>query len=67
MDGHPTQLPDLQRRYGERWQIRHDDEHGVWTALCCPTPASQRYIVAYDLPALAAKLGVIGAESPPVR
>jgi len=67
MDGHPTQLPDLQHRYGERWQIRHDDEHDVWTAVCQPTPASQRYIVAYDLPALAAKLGLIAAECPPDR
>lgn len=56
MDGLPAQLPDLMRTYGERWQIRHDEEHDVWTALCRPSPASQRFIAAYDLPALAAKL-----------
>lgn len=56
MDGFPALLPDLLRDYGERWQIRHDDQYNVWTALSRPTPASQRYLVAHDLPALAAKL-----------
>jgi hypothetical protein len=56
VNGLPSRLPDLLRDYGQRWQIRHDDEYGVWTALSRPTPASQRYLVAYDLPTLAAKL-----------
>ena len=63
MDGHPSPLPDVLRHHGNRWQIRHDDQYDVWTALYRPTPASQRYVVAYDLPALAAKLDVIAAES----
>ena len=63
MDGYPSPLPDGLRHHGERWQIRHDDQYDVWTALCRPTPASQRYVVAYDLPTLAAKLDVITAES----
>lgn len=62
MDCYPSQLPDVLRHHGTRWQIRRDDQYDVWTALCRPTPASQRYVVAYDLPALAAKLDVIAAE-----
>ena len=62
MDGHPSQLPDVLRHHGNRWQIRHDDQYNVWIALCQPTPASPRYVVAYDLPALAAKLDVIAAD-----
>lgn len=54
MDAHPSPLPDVLRHHGTRWQIRHDDQYNVWTALRRPTPASQRYVVAYDLPALAA-------------
>jgi hypothetical protein len=56
MDDTTRQLGDVLRDYGERWQIRYDDEYRVWTAACYPSLTVQRFLVAYDLPGLAAKL-----------
>ena len=47
-------LAALLHSYGEHWQIQQ--EGGVWTAICRPTPTALHVLVAYDLPGLAAKL-----------
>jgi hypothetical protein len=59
MDDATRQLEDVLRDYGERWQIRYDDEYRVWTAVCYPSLTAQRFLVAYDLPGLVVKLRAV--------
>lgn len=59
----PT-LTDLLAKYGDRCQIEHDDDTGVWLALFRPTVTARHYLIASTLAELAAKLS---AESPAQR
>jgi hypothetical protein len=47
-------------QYGEAWQIVHDPEVGVWTAVKRPTPTALHVICAHDLASLAARLDAAG-------
>ena len=44
------------RDFGADWQILHDRETGIWTAVAYPTPTAQHILVARDLTELAVKL-----------
>jgi hypothetical protein len=49
-------LREVLAAHGGEWQITHDDEMGVWTAVRRPTPTAQDVIVAHDVDELARKL-----------
>jgi hypothetical protein len=53
-------LLDVLAEYGASWQIVHDAEIGVWTAINRPTPAALHFVCAHDLASLAVKLGAAG-------
>ena len=42
--------------FGADWQIRHDPETNIWTAVQYPTPAAQQVIVAGSIAELGTKL-----------
>ena len=42
--------------FGADWQIRHDPETNIWTAVQYPTPAAQHVIVAHSIVELGMKL-----------
>jgi hypothetical protein len=42
--------------FGADWQIRHDPETNIWTAVQYPTPAAQQVIVARSIAELGMKL-----------
>ena len=61
-----TQAPALQdvlAEYVASWQILHDAEIGVWTAVNRPTPTALHFLCAHDLASLAVKLGATGDRS----
>jgi hypothetical protein len=53
-------LLDVFHKYGAIWQIVHDPEAGVWTAINRPTPTALHFICAHDLATLAVKLAAAG-------
>jgi hypothetical protein len=53
-------LLDVLAVYGASWQIVHDAEIGVWTAVNRPTPTALHFICAHNLASLAVKLGATG-------
>ena len=42
--------------FGADWQIRHDPETDIWTAVQYPVPAPQQILVARGIAELGAKL-----------
>ena len=42
--------------FGADWQIRHDPETSIWTAVEYPTPTAQHIIVARSISELKTKL-----------
>ena len=42
--------------FGADWQIRHDPETDIWTAVQYPVPAPQQVLVARSIAELGAKL-----------
>jgi len=55
-------LQDVLTAYGASWQIVHDAEIGMWTAVNRPTPTALHFICAYNLASLAVKLGATGGR-----
>jgi hypothetical protein len=53
-------LLDVLAEYGGSWQIVHDGEMGVWTAVNRPTATALHVICAHDLASLAVKLDATG-------
>ena len=53
-------LQDVLTAYGASWQIVHDAEIGVWTAVNRPTPTALHFICAHNLASLAVKLDATG-------
>jgi hypothetical protein len=53
-------LLDVIHQYGASWQIVHDAEIGVWTAVNRPTPTALHFICAHNLASLAVKLAATG-------
>jgi hypothetical protein len=56
-------LLDVIHQYGASWQIVHDAEIGVWTAVNRPTPTALHFICAHSLASLAVKLAATGDRS----
>jgi hypothetical protein len=56
-------LLDVIHQYGASWEIVHDAEIGVWTAVNRPTPTALHFICAHNLASLAAKLDATGGRS----
>ena len=60
MANEASALQDVLTAYGASWQIVHDAEIGVWTAVCRPTPTALHFICAHNLASLAVKLDATG-------
>ena len=50
------QLARLMHDFGAEWQICHDCETGIWTAVACPTPTARHVLAARDVTELEVKL-----------
>ena len=50
------QLARLMHDFGAEWQIRHDRETGIWTAVAYPTPTAQHVLAARGPTELEVKL-----------
>jgi len=50
------QLARLMHDFGAKWQIQHDRETGIWTAVACPTPTARHVLAARDATELEVKL-----------
>ena len=57
MTNQASALQDVLAQHSVNWQIVHDAESGVWTAVCRPTPTALHFICAHNLASLAVKLG----------
>jgi hypothetical protein len=55
-DTAPDPLARLIRDFGAGWQIRHDAESGIWTALACPTRTARHVLAARSPAELEAKI-----------
>ena len=49
-------LVQVMHDFGADWQIRHDPDTNIWTAVQYPTPAAQQVIVARSIAELGMKL-----------
>jgi len=56
MTNQASALQDVLAQYSANWQIVHDAEIGVWTAVCRPTPTALHFICAHNRASLAVKL-----------
>jgi hypothetical protein len=63
MTDQASALFDVLAEYGGSWQILHDAEIGVWTAVCRPTPTALHFLYAHNLASLAVKLDATGDRS----
>lgn len=60
MTDQASALFDVLAEYGASWQIVHDAEIGVWSAVNRPTPTALHVLCTHDLASLAAKLDATG-------
>ena len=54
--GQRDQVVQVMHDFGADWQIRHDPEADVWTAVQYPVPVPQQVLVARSIAELGTKL-----------
>ena len=57
------QVVQVMHDFGADWQIRHDPETDIWTAVQYPVPAPQQILVARSIAELGAKLEAAQSHS----
>jgi hypothetical protein len=50
--------------FGADWQIRHDPETNIWTAVQYPSPTAQQVLVARSIAELGTKLEAAQSSLP---
>ena len=51
-----NQVVQVMHDFGADWQIRHDPETNIWTAVQYPSPMAQQVLVARSIAELGTKL-----------
>jgi hypothetical protein len=62
-DDHSSNIADIVKALGSRWEVGQEADTGVWFAVERPTPTSLHIVVDHTLAGLAAKLNAEGTAS----